>query len=415
MNSRRLFLTTIWHSVLLMLVAAVAAHADADCTIKNARVRNEGETALNILFAYPVNLPNENNTAGWTLFDLTSNEQISILKVIPDQSPPPASSATVGVSRAILRSHSYLLSATKLDFVGCTPDQIPTVQVDTAKPKSGGIFDVGTAQDRSSSDLYLSGMINGAKHEHASYTADVKFQVPIILKSASFGTGTSYRPEISFLPLFDFTGSTDKDSDGDSVLFGAGFRFVNPLVGSARNAVLTGIVARPIGALESDKHFHDINALFRLEAPFVVRPLLSSTYLNVYAQPIVGLDAGANVRAPISGVYSQSILRPVTGGHVYVKLFNSEKRRVSIESEYTRRWLTHPEPEFSENDDGSLNLLGTNTRARDYVTTKFQWDFNDYVGLTFSHDNGKLPPTFVRVNNKYTIGLTLKMGLTYQP
>jgi hypothetical protein len=73
------------------------------------------------------------------------------------------------------------------------------------------------------------------------------------------------------------------------------------------------------------------------------------------------------------------------------------------------------EPTFSPNQSGGLVLNSVGTNPRDYVTTKVEYDFGDYFGITVQHDYGELPPIFAKVKNKYTIGLVLKTGLVYKP
>ena len=123
------------------------------------------------------------------------------------------------------------------------------------------------------------------------------------------------------------------------------------------------------------------------------------------------------MKSPVSGAYAGGIARPSAGVHVYLNFFKAATpgRQAFVESEYIRRWPLRGEPLFSQDKSGNLVLNSVGTSPRDYVTTKIEFDFVDYFGITLQHDYGELPPVFTKVNNKYTIGLVLKTGLVYKP
>jgi len=206
------------------------------------------------------------------------------------------------------------------------------------------------------------------------------------------------------------------------MIIGAGLRMTHQLTngppassGATSTALFRDWLPSIGYVLESDKQFTDVNNTFRFINYFNIRTF--GSHIQPVFRPMIALEVGSNARAPQSGLYDGAIIRPAIGMHFYLNVFTSNdfKRTAYIESDYTRRWPLHSEPNSITDSSGKVKISSQGTNPRDYVTTKLSYDFNSYFGLTLQHDYGELPPLFTRVQNKYSVGLTFKMGLQYKP
>ena len=364
----------------------------------------------------------------WTVLDGTSQKAIPIKSSVEyhAENNSKISSAAFNLEKtdSVDVTHKYFITALNLNFGACKP-KAPTTAFSelkvvgtgdkTPQPSSSVLgFTFGKAKGRDDSDLYLSGLIDGADGQKASYTADIKFQVQVPLNGNS--EENAYGNRVSkgwwLVPSYDFKASTNPKSDGNSVTAALaltrGFKLPSTWVTLSEIA--------PAFLVESDKQYKAINNLFRLREDFVVR-VVGSGMLQFYSQVFLGLETGGNARSPVAGAFPGQITRPLTGVHAYLNLFHSTKpgRIAFIESEYIRRWPLLSEPQFSQDKSGNLHLTSIGTNPRDYVWAKFEYDFTDYFGLTLGYDYGKLPPVYTKVDNKYSIGLVAKSGLKYKP
>lgn len=359
---------------------------------------------------------------GWTVLDATSQALVSIVPdsikyYSADQYSTPTS-ATFQLATPVDDKHSYLVTATNAIFEGCPPGKPATVFAqlavaqDSAKKKPSGPFTITATKGRDDSDLYLAGLLQGADGTKASYTADIKLQIQVPIKSAATGRDNKFRAGWWFVPSYDFKASTAPKSDGNSVTATAAVAHGFRLPGSffTWDEVLPGFV------VESDKQYKAINTLASLRSDVLVRTFGSGN-LQLDLQPFFLLVAGENARTPLAAAYPGGVVRPGAGIHTYLNLFKSSKpgRRAFVENEYIRRLPLLAEPVFSQDKSGNLNLVSVGTNPRDYVWTKFEFDFTDYFGLTLGHDFGELPPVYTKVSNKYSIGLVIKTGLKYKP
>jgi hypothetical protein len=84
---------------------------------------------------------------------------------------------------------------------------------------------------------------------------------------------------------------------------------------------------------------------------------------------------------------------------------------VSFEGEYTRRWLLKRESYFDKADDDGFQPILIGRGPRDYLLTKLSLNFTKAFGFGVSFENGRLPPSFKKVNQKVSFGLTYKIKL----
>jgi hypothetical protein len=359
----------------------------------------------------------------WTVLDANSQSIIQVDSSTfaypnPDKYSPP-NSIEFQLKSAIDPTHTYFVTALNVRYFNCPPATPSTafaklvmVQAKGDEKKPAIPFTITATKGRDDSDLYLSGLVQGADGMKASYTADIKAQFQLPIKRAATGANNKFRGGWWFVPSFDFKASTDPKSDGNSVTIAAalthGFKLPSK--------VFTWNEIAPAFALESDKQYRAINTLAHLRTDFLMRGF-GSGQLQLSLQPFFLLDAGGNVRSPLAGSFPGGIVRPGAGIHVYLNLFKLTKagRIAFVESEYIRRWPLLAEPVFTQDKSGNLIFASLGTNPRDYVWTKFEFDFTDYLGMTIGYDYGQLPPVYTTVDSKYSVGFVVKTGLKYKP
>src|SRR6202021_2409720 len=355
----------------------------------------------------------------WTVLDGSSQSVVQIdpstvqYHVADRYSKP--TSATFQLKTNVDPKHAYFVTALNLRYDKC-PSTTPSTafsKLEVAKAaevtkKSAVPFTISATKGRDDSDFYLSGLVEGADGSKASYTADIKAQLQLPIRSAATNGNNKFRAGWWFVPSYDFKASTNPKSDGNSVTAAAGITHGFLLPGT----LFTWNETAPAFALESDKQYKAINSLARLPTDFLMQAF-GSGQLQLYLQPFFVLVVGGNARSPVAGAFPGSIARPGAGLHVYLNLFKASKpgRTAFIESEYIRRWPLLSEPVFTQDKSGNLKLLSVGTNPRDYVWTRFEFDFTDYLGLTLGYDYGRLPPVYTKVDNKYSVGLVVKTGL----
>lgn len=382
---------------------------------------------VSVSFKGPATTPIPAASTRWSIFDRTDQVVLHIDAQTVEYhrvSPAPDTISTgVTFHAPLVGSHQYIVSAADIVFPGCQKpvDNFATISIEPqpgpANPpqsvKTAKAFALSDTKGRDDSDVYIAGLLNGAQGTEASYTADIKIQFHTILSQiSSEGPNNKFRPNLWFVPSFDFKASTDPKADGNSVTMALAFPFGMRLP----NKTFTFLNFEPTVLAESDKQFQDMNVIGRMRSYFLVKTL-GSNRLQLTPQPFLGLEGGVNAKTPTTAAYPSNIARPNAGIHVYLNLFNSgdSGRQAFVESEFIRRWPLLGEPIFSQDKSGNLVLVSSGTSPRDYVTTKLEYDFVSYFGITLQHDYGALPPVFTKVHNKYTVGLVLKKGLTYKP
>ena len=318
--------------LLLVFIFAGASAALGQCekaTIDSASV-DKDSGRVSVGFSQPLAASNPSGVL-WTVLDASAQSVVQIdARSIKYHAPDPyskPSSATFELKTTVVPDHTYLVTAANLLFDEC-PSNKPTTAfskvtvakgTETAK-KSILPFTFSATKGRDDSDLYFSGLIQGAEGTKASYTADIKTQVQVPVKSASTSGNNKFRAGWWFVPNFDFKASTDPKADGNSVNIGTSLThgFLLP------NTLFTWDELTPGYAVESDKQFRAINTLSSLRTDVLMRGF-GSGQLQLYTQPFFLLVAGGNTRSPVPGAFPGGIVRPGAGLHVYLNLFKASK------------------------------------------------------------------------------------------
>jgi hypothetical protein len=407
--------------------AATCSITDVNYILRSTGVKGISLGFLPGLKASPDDL--KNARLMWTIIDLSTNSFASVptseISAIKDVLP---SAAELTPDFELDPKHSYLLTVKGIP--GCAADeplsakitiQTPLPPVRAASPDSSAVnkptgrYVVLTpSKTRTDSDIYISGLINGAMHQKAAYTADLKAQLNYIVKTARPESGWS--PELSVIPNFDFTASTSRGSDGNSVSIGAFLRVTSP---ASAPVLLRHEVFEPGFAFQTDKYFRAKTPLFRLPIYFTT-PIGEWRNTQFYVQPLMGLEVGGYSSLPAAKEYAtapavlpspDTVLRPFAGMTAYYFVYAAQKPLFSLQGDFIRRWPVIGEPNYSQDINSQLTLINVGRDPRDHLTLKAQRDLTQYFGFTLQFDYGRLPPLYTLVDHKYSVAITYKAGL----
>jgi len=363
----------------------------------------------------------------WTVYDTTDGtaKPATVKEYTPIQgsNPPYALSAQIVPQQPLQIDHVYYLVVKGLIFQDCqgAPKSLAPVAVQTKRPKDASKdFVFSVAKGRDDSDFYFAPTIDGASGTKAAYTLDTKFQFRKSLLPPQFGSKVPYHPAIYFIPGWDVKISSNPKEDGNSVNFVVPLEIIAPVSPNKfplLSRFLPAVISQPGFVAEADKKFHDVNAIFSDAEYFVLRSFGGELF-SISPEPVVGVETGSNLKAQSAGTYPESILRADVGLHLGMSLFQAvtkKKPLFSIETDYMRRLLLHPEPIYTVNSAGGYVLQSVGTQPRDHVTVKINYNLTSYVALTAAYEWGSLPPVYTKVDNKYTFGVTLQGQLQYRP
>jgi hypothetical protein len=416
--------------LLFLVLCRMPAARSQECSNQfNRAVWHPDQALISANLMHPLR-PAEQTQAEWLLLDSTGNVTVPIAAVTiqnygdPDhpEAPPRATSTSVYVRpmQPLLINHTYYFRARNIFTAGCNNIQVevaPTVVLtDRANAPA---FAVSPSTSRDDSDFYLAPTIDGASGSKASYTLDGKFQYRRAWIAPQFGTNTTYRPGISFTPGMSVKISSNPKQDGDSVNIRAPLEvltIVDPISLPTLAKILPAVISRPSFVVEADKKFHDVNAIFSDGEYFVLHGFDSGP-LQIVTEPMIGLEAGSNLKAQTARTYPSAILRADLGLRVVATIFQPSKGKplFSLESNYIRRLLLHPEPVYTQDSKGNLVLLSVGINPRDHVDVKLTYNLTAYVGISLGYEYGELSPVYTKVDNKYTLGITFKGQLQYKP
>jgi hypothetical protein len=402
----------------LLLLALSTPPTDATCKsydINNARWIPQDNTISVSLTGTALGSHQAN--ARWFLID-TANQ--ATINLPAEGISYTYNTATIPAKGLVELNDAYFIFATKLQFEDCPNEQakIGPVVLKTIRDKTP-IFAYTPSTNRDDSDFYLSPTIDGASGTGASYTLDTKLQLRKALVAPSFGGSASYSPAIFFIPGVDAKISSNPKEDSNSVLFQAPLEIVsiiNPRSHPTLSSIIPSIVTQPAFVIESDKRFHDINAIFS-DSEFIVLHTFGSDWLKFSPEPMIGFETGSNLKAQETDTYPAAILRADVGMHLGINVFKPKKSKplFYIETDYIRRILLNPEPIYKTDSKGNYILVAVGTQPRDHVNVKLSYDLTAYVGFSLAYENGRLPPVYTQVSSKYTFGITFKGQLQYKP
>jgi hypothetical protein len=123
-----------------------------------------------------------------------------------------------------------------------------------------------------------------------------------------------------------------------------------------------------------------------------------------------GIEAGHNYKNNIDPNGFGTVFRDLLGAQ-YVKIFAPERpvkalSKIKITSQYQTRILFENEV-ITRAVHGKL-IPYEGHQARNWVSTEFDYMFTKNVGVTLKHDYGALPPGYVVIENRATVGFTVQ-------
>jgi hypothetical protein len=398
--------------VLLGALAVLAAAAKATVvsvekcagTIHDARYP-EGATQIFVSLDEPIN--SGDLTPGgqeWTLADLSVRpvKDIAVLRAEPDNRANAATFTAIilTIAEPLIKGHIYRLAALNLTILGCTPEEKGTTDVTFLKPgprpSTSHFFPLSKSKGRADSNVYIQGLLEGAHGSKAQFSADIKIDIPYVLKT---------KKDIEIGPYFNLKASTGSGADSNSLSTGAK---LSTIVKSWNSGYVRDVIWSPTAGIEADRHFDNVNGLVGNTLYFVTIGNKDTFDKRVYFQPFIGYEIGRNFNSPVKAAEGNVISRPNVGGSFYFTIPLKNDKAFSIQVDYVRRFLLRRELSVTKDEDKKLVLLNLGKGPRDYVKADLQYDFAKFTALTLSYEYGRLPPNFELVNSKYSLGVIVK-------
>lgn len=299
----------------------------------------------------------QQSTAEWSIYDTDGGPPVKVKSVtyplvqLPKNPPGRSSfaeSALIVPEQPLAINHVYFLFVKGLLFQYCAvaTKKLSPIAIATSRPKAATQnFLMSVAKGRDDSDFYFAPTIDGASGMKASYTLDTKLQLRKSLLEPRFGRKVSYHPAIYFIPGWDVKISSNPKENGNSVNFVLPVEIVAPTSPNRfpmLSQVVTAIISQPGFVAEADKKFHDVNGLFA-DYEYLVLHGFGNSLLWISPEPMIGVEAGSNLKAQSTDTYPENILRATLGMHVslnILQLATKKKPLFSIEANYIRRLLS---------------------------------------------------------------------------
>lgn len=307
---------------------------------------------------------------------------------------------------------TYAVAVNNITFDGCSPGKEGFVTFAYNPPSPGTApaepspYDLAKTSDRTKADIYLMGNLEGTKGEKAVKSVDLKVQLPFAVDLIQRGN--------LLIPYLDMKYSSNKKANTDSLNVGLILRSGANL---SKEGFFRSIVWDLDGRIEGNNNLKFINGIVGNRFTFVTKVFDGcggSCYF--YVQPFVGVEVGKNMRTPVVQAKDKSVARPLVGATAFLG-FPINKYlldSINFQSEYTRRWSLTSEVGVDKAGDNYVPVYA-GRGPRDYVNSKVDFQFNDYMGFSIAHTYGSLPPNFKLVDNKYTIGLTFRSLVLKRP
>lgn len=315
-------------------------------------------------------------------------------------------------SGAFEAKKTYIVAVDNITFDGCDPGKEAFVAT-LYKPIPPGTpppppsqYDLAKTTDRSKADIYLSGNIEGVRKDKAVKTVDLKVQLPFSVPV--------FQNDNILIPYLDLKYNSNKKANADSLNIGA---ILRSGVSVSNKGLIRGIVWDLDARIEGNANLKFINGIVGNRLSFVnSSPELCGGACNFYVQPFVGLEVGKNMRTPVVQANEKSVVRPLVGATAYLgfPINRFLLDTISLQSEYIRRWSMTSEVGVDKVGDKYVPVYA-GRGPRDYVSTKLDFAFNDYMSFTIGHTYGSLPPNFKLIDHKYSIGMTFKSLIMKRP
>lgn len=293
---------------------------------------------------------------------------------------------------------SLVVSFDTAQSLWAPPASLPTA--------STGLF--SSAQDKSHSDVYLSGLYSPAIHSAAQYSIDAQARLVKQIGLSHFRLGGLA------------TVSTDKrpTADPDSFLVSGVLQWIARdqrfLAERAQGVLLDWNFA----GLEFDRK--TTTETF-VSTPVVEIPLRlypaprASSSVSLGMIPYFGLSFGQNLSNALNSGGSGTVFRGVLGSSVSfnVKTKWGFLQQIGVTSTYTARIPAKNEvftnTSYNSGTGKSTDVPILSSQVRHHVTDELDLVIAKPFSITIKHEYGELPPVFRKVDNKVSIGFTVML------
>jgi len=270
------------------------------------------------------------------------------------------------------------------------------------------------ADSKNNADVYVSGTYSPSIDSPAQYSYDVAIGYGLPYFSAQ-------RPQFGRLG-FSVTGSTDQRPglDPDSYYIGL-FWQAYPVRAPHRG--LQGVVFqmdtggefehKNLGSSQT-KTLNYLAPSPKFFFPARIYPFAGQFLKGVFdtAKPVVGFEYGHNLKNANQPNGSGAIARPMAG--LDVDITYKPKRpflySLTVSSSWRGRYLLRSEIDTSSRFNSATQdfdfTFRSTTKPRNHITSKLEWKWTEFFGLTVSHELGASPPVFNDVDHSLSIGFT---------
>jgi hypothetical protein len=270
------------------------------------------------------------------------------------------------------------------------------------------------ADSKDNADIYVNGSYSPGIHSPAQYSYDVAIGYGLPYFS-------QYHPARGRLG-FSVTGAADKrpNLDPDSYYAGAFWQAYpvrmphGPLQGILFQLDSGGELTRKKLGDANTKTSNFLAPAPRFEFPVRLYPWPGHSVTGVFltVRPILGLDWGHNFQNPLQPEGSGLMARRMAGGD-FLLTYKPKKLflySLSISSSWRGRYPWRKEIDTTSvynptklDFDYTFKLT---TKPRNDVSSKLDWKWTEFFGLTLAHELGAVPPLFNYVDHSVTLGLT---------
>lgn len=408
---------------LVFLSIGLASQSNGQCKDKGINgVSAEPSTrTVGLRFDIPVTSKDaiaDEDKARWSVVAISPGAQTVRVETVELQSIGPGNmfqTAELTYTGTFQAGKKYLLYVENLTFNGCNPQKEAFAMISVASTPAPAAtpapepsaYGIEKANGRNDADIYVSGGIEGVRREKAVKTIDLKFELPIPVRV--------FQNDQLIIPYIDLKASSNAKADADSLKIGAILRTAFNLPQSRFSKIVSGMVWDLDGRIEGNKNLRFINGIVANKFSFVTKTIGDGD-VQFYIQPFVGLEVGRNLKTPVVDAIDQPIVRPNFGASAFLNIWIEKPllNTISIQSEFIRRWSLAREVGVNKDGDNYVPVFA-GKGPRDYVLTKVELGFNDYVGFAVGHEYGRLPPNFKFLDHKFTVGLVFKSKLIFRP
>jgi hypothetical protein len=270
-------------------------------------------------------------------------------------------------------------------------------------------YDAAAGKDKA--DIYVSGSASPAVGVGPSVVADV-----------NLGLRFQQRATTSWQIAGSAKGDARKKVDPDSYRVRGAWVYESP-----RRLAFTSDLG---GGMEFARQGKGRNVIFSPRLRFVPLGGVLQTEGKLKAAAALeirgGIEGGVNTNdklrfSSINFDGGYSVFRGVPGTTLYLRFFNPTLLRlkfktITIRGDYDVRLLAKPElfletripptpkRDFDKDPDPQWRM-----QPRNYVNTEINLKLSDALGFTVKYEHGSLPPAFVYLRNKLSIGILLQL------